>query len=133
MNLDQKIDIGAFEQAAGAPQDCKFGLSRLCGAISRRVPAHSPSSEPFLTISVSEALFDPEKRRSRGMPKPAAHPPMKPLRSPRLTEKSVAEIRSLHARTDAGWTPKSLARIFGVTETAISAVLNRTGAYKDQK
>lgn len=58
---------------------------------------------------------------------------MKPLRSPRLTEKSVAEIRSLHARTDAGWTPKSLARIFGVTETAISAVLNRTGAYKDQK
>jgi hypothetical protein len=67
------------------------------------------------------------------MPKPAAHTPSKPQRSPGLTEKSVNEIRSLHARPGAGWTPKSLARIFGATETAISAVLNRTGAYKDQK
>lgn len=48
-----------------------------------------------------------------------------------LTEKSVNEIRSLYARPNAGWTPKSLARIFDTTEAAISAVLNRTGAYKE--
>lgn len=48
-----------------------------------------------------------------------------------LTEKSVKEIRSLHARTGTGWTPKSLARVFSTTETAIAAVINRTGPYKD--
>jgi hypothetical protein len=48
-----------------------------------------------------------------------------------LSEKSVAEIRSLHSRGGAGWTPKSLARIFSTTETAIAAVVGRTGAYKD--
>jgi transcriptional regulator len=64
------------------------------------------------------------------MQKPATPTPRKPQRSAGLTEKSVGEIRSLHARTDAGWTQKSLARIFGTTETAIGAVLNRTGAYK---
>lgn len=48
-----------------------------------------------------------------------------------LSEKSVNEIRSLHARADTGWTAKSLARIFSTTEVAITAVLSRTGAYKD--
>lgn len=48
-----------------------------------------------------------------------------------LTDKSVKEIRSLHARAGTGWTPKSLARVFSTTETAIAAVLNRTGPYKD--
>jgi hypothetical protein len=48
-----------------------------------------------------------------------------------LSEKSVNEIRSLHSRADTGWTPKSLARIFSTTEAAITAVLNRTGPYKD--
>jgi hypothetical protein len=48
-----------------------------------------------------------------------------------LSEKSVAEIRSLHSRGAAGWTPKSLARIFSTTEIAIAAVIGRTGAYKD--
>lgn len=56
----------------------------------------------------------------------------KPKTSSRLTEKSVMEIRSLHARADTGWTPKSLARIFSTTEAAISAVLNRTGPYKSE-
>lgn len=51
--------------------------------------------------------------------------------SPSLSEKSVQEIRSLYARSNAGWTAKSLARIFDTTETAITAVLNRTGAYKE--
>jgi len=52
-------------------------------------------------------------------------------KSSALSEKSVNEIRSLHARADTGWTSKSLARVFGTTETTIAAVLNRTGAYKD--
>jgi hypothetical protein len=66
------------------------------------------------------------------MQKPAVQAPSKPQRSAGLTEKSVNEIRSLHSRPDAGWTPKSLARIFGTTETAIGAVLKRTGAYRDK-
>ena len=48
-----------------------------------------------------------------------------------LTEKSVREIRTLNARAGGGWNAKSLARVFSTTEVAISAVINRTGSYKD--
>lgn len=48
-----------------------------------------------------------------------------------LSEKTVKEIRALHARHGGGWTPKSLARIFDTSELAIAAVIGRTGLYKD--
>lgn len=65
------------------------------------------------------------------MPNLATKLPAKQKATPGLSAKSVKEIRSLHARSASGWTPKSLARVFSTTEAAISAVLNRTGSYKD--
>jgi hypothetical protein len=65
------------------------------------------------------------------MASPAKTRPPQRTPSRALTEKSVNEIRSLSARPDAGWTTKSLARIFDTTEIAISAVLNRTGPYQE--
>ena len=56
--------------------------------------------------------------------------PPKQKSSP-LSGKAVKEIRALHARAGGGWTSKSLARIFDTSEVAITAVMDRTGSYKD--
>ena len=63
------------------------------------------------------------------MPSIAQKAPTK-QKSSALSGKAVKEIRALNARAGGGWTPKSLARIFDTTEVAITAVIDRTGAYK---